>query len=595
MIRQFCFFLMVFGLLTACNSNDKLSTQRRSDRPNVVLILADDQGWGDLGFTGNPIVETPVLDSLSQSGAIMDRFYVCAVCSPTRSELLTGRFYPRTGVYSTSAGGERIDLDETTLADILQRNGYATGAFGKWHSGMQAPYHPNFRGFDEFFGYCSGHWGSYFDAMLEHNGETVQSEGFLTDVLTDKTIEFISENKDEPFFAYLPLNTPHSPMQVPDRWWSKSENMPLPKHRYSDREKVLHTRAAYAMTENIDWNVGRVTKALTDLELAENTIVIYLSDNGPNGSRWNGGMEGTKGTVNEGGVRTPFIINWPGHIVAGEVIREISTATDLLPTLLDMVGIEDSTNKPLDGISLASLITGDVESWEERTIVNHWQGKTSVRNQQFRLDQEDQLFDMEADPGQTTDVAEVHPETYAELLAEKASYFETVLSELPEIDRRTFPIAHPDAQYTQLPARDGIAHGTIVRSNRWPNCSYYGNWTSTEDAITWDTESLSEGEYEVILYYTCTEENAGCTIRLAAGESVTEAVVTEAFDPPLRGMEYDRFERGESYVKDWKTMSLGTIQLRQGKTRLSLTAPEIPGSGAVDFRMLMLVRSIPSY
>lgn len=585
---------MVACLLSACKPNDNSSRQVRPDRPNVVLILADDQGWGDLGFTGNPIVETPVLDSLSQSGVIMDRFYVCAVCSPTRSELLTGRFYPRAGVYSTSAGGERIDLDETTLADILQRNGYATGAFGKWHSGMQAPYHPNFRGFDEFFGYCSGHWGSYFDAMLEHNGETVQSEGFLTDVLTDKTIEFISENKDEPFFAYLPLNTPHSPMQVPDRWWSKFENMPLPEHRYSDREKILHTRAAYAMTENIDWNVGRVTKALTDLGLAENTIVIYLSDNGPNGSRWNGGMEGTKGTVNEGGVRTPFIINWPGHIVAGETIREISTATDLLPTLLEMVGVEDSTNKPLDGISLASLITGDVESWEDRTIVNHWQGKTSVRNQQFRLDQTDQLFDMVNDPGQTTNVAEAHPAIFAALSEEKVRYKAEVLSELPAIDERSFPIGHPDAQYTQLPARDGIAHGNIQRSNRWPNCSFYTNWSSPEDAISWETESLSEGEYEVILYYTCTEENTGCTIRLEAGDASVETVITEAFDPSLRGGEHDRFERGESYVKDWKPVSMGTIHLEKGDMLLSLTAPEIPGVGAVDFRMLMLVRSIPS-
>lgn len=585
---------MVSALLSACKPNDNSSTQARPDRPNVVLILADDQGWGDLGFTGNPVVATPSLDSLSQSGAIMDRFYVCAVCSPTRSELLTGRFYPRSGVYSTSAGGERIDLDETTLADLLQRNGYATGAFGKWHSGMQAPYHPNFRGFDEFFGYCSGHWGSYFDAMLEHNGEIVQSEGFLTDVLTDKTIEFISENKDAPFFAYLPLNTPHSPMQVPDRWWSKFENMPLPEHRYSDREKVLHTRAAYAMTENIDWNVGRVTKALTDLGLAENTIVIYLSDNGPNGSRWNGGMEGTKGTVDEGGVRTPFIINWPGHIVAGETIREISTATDLLPTILEMVGVEELPEKPLDGMSLAPLLIGDVEQWEERKIVNHWQGKTSVRSQQFRLDEEDQLFDMVNDPGQTKNVAETHPVMFTSLLEEKSRYMVEVLSELAAIDERTFPIGHPDATYTQLPARDGIAHGNIQRSNRWPNCSFYTNWTSPEDSITWEAESLSEGEYEVILYYTCTEENAGCTIRLEAGESVTEAVVTETFDPPLRGMEHDRFERGESYVKDWKTMSLGTIQLRQGKTRLALTAPEIPGRGVVDVRMLMMVESIPS-
>jgi len=200
--------------------------------------------------------------------------------------LLTGRYHVRGGVYSTSQGGERLDLDESTIAEAFQKAGYRTGAFGKWHNGMQHPYHPNARGFDEFYGYCSGHWGSYFDAMLEHNGSIVQSKGYLTDVLTSRMIDFISNSSNEPFFAYLPLNTPHSPMQVPDKWFNKFKSITLPQHRYSEQENANKTKAAYAMAENIDWNLGRVIHALDSLKQLENTIIIYFSDNGPNGNRW---------------------------------------------------------------------------------------------------------------------------------------------------------------------------------------------------------------------------------------------------------------------------------------------------------------------
>ncbi len=581
-------FIILFlaPALFACHPAEKSSTTP----PNIVLILADDQGWGDLSMNGNPMVTTPALDSLAGSGAVLDRFYVCAVCSPTRAELLTGRYYPRSGVYSTSAGGERIDLDETTLADILQQHGYATGAFGKWHSGMQPPYHPNFRGFDEFYGYCSGHWGSYVDAMLEHNGRLVQSEGFLTDVLTDKTIEFIQQHQEQPFFAYLPLNTPHSPMQVPDRWWAKFADMALPDHRYASREQIDHTRAAYAMTENIDWNVGRVTNTLTELGLAANTIVIYLSDNGPNGWRWNAGMEGIKGHVNEGGVRSPMIINWPKTIKPGTVMSQISSSTDLLPTLLDLADIEHSTGLSLDGQSIAQHLNGGVDGNRERIIVNHWRDKTSVRSQRFRLDEEGKLFDMDQDPGQTTDLSDEHPAIVYQLTEAGKEYETSVLTELPEEDLRPFPVGHPKARFAQLPARDGIAHGHIERSNRWPNCSFYTNWISESDSITWDVESLSEGEWEVTLHYTCQPENTGCTIRLSSGNHSVETVISEAFDPPLRGMEHDRYERGESYVKDWKTVSLGRISLQPGPTALSLTAPDMPGTAAIDVRMLMLTR-----
>ena len=558
--------------------------------PNIVIILVDDQGWGDLSMNGNPLVKTPHIDKIGEKGAILEQFYVNAVCSPTRAALLTGRYAVRGGVYSTSAGGERLDLDEYTFAQAFQEAGYATGAFGKWHNGMQYPYHPNARGFGEFFGYCSGHWGSYVDAMLEHNGELVESEGYLTDVLTDKAIEFMESHKEGPFLTYLPLNTPHSPMQVVEPWWEKFESAELPEHRYKDREKIDHSRAAYAMAENIDWNVGRVMKKLQDLEIAENTIVMYFSDNGPNGWRWNGDMEGIKGSVNEGGVRSPFVIQWPGKIEDGKRVKEITAVQDLFPTLLDLAGIEYVPQKAWDGKSIAPLLLEEAPEWEDRILVNHWRDKTSVRSQDFRLDQNGNLFDMRNDFGQINNVTDSFPEIQAQLQAVKEKWEEEVLTELPTEDKRSFPLGHPNYPVTQLPARDGIAHGSIERSNRWPNCSFYTHWTETSDSLTWEVEVLSQGTYEIELLYTCKEENVGTELSLFANQSSVSSKVTEAFDPPLRGMEYDKFERGESYVKDWATLSMGKIKLEAGLQTLVLKASEIPGDAAIDFRLMMVRR-----
>jgi arylsulfatase A-like enzyme len=200
-------------LATGCGAPEVEKTHRL---PNVVIIFSDDQGWGDLSISGNKNLNTPNIDALAISGASFDRFYVSPVCSPTRAEMLTGRYHLRGGVYSTSAGGERLNLDETTFADIFQKAGYATAAFGKWHNGMQPPYHPNARGFGEFYGFCSGHWGDYFSPPLEHNGIPVKGRGFTADDFTEKAMAFIEDHKDEPFLVYLPYNTPHSPMQVPD-------------------------------------------------------------------------------------------------------------------------------------------------------------------------------------------------------------------------------------------------------------------------------------------------------------------------------------------------------------------------------------------
>ena len=582
MYRLLSIFTLVMVVVSCVSRKNQIP-------PNVIIILSDDQGWGDLSVNGNTNLSTPNIDKIAESGVTFDRFYVCAVCSPTRAELLTGRYHVRGGVYSTSAGGERLDLDETTIAEFFKNAGYQTAAYGKWHNGMQPPYHPNARGFDDFYGFCSGHWGNYFNPMLEHNGEIVTGNGYITDDLISHGIDFIEKNRENPFFLYLPLNTPHSPMQVPDEYWNRFANKDLEmRNRDTEKENIQFTKAALAMCENIDWNVGRIIQKLDELKLAENTIVIYFSDNGPNSWRWNDGMKGRKGSTDEGGVRSPLMMKWPGKFKPGKKINEIAAAIDLLPTLADLAGIEFQPVKKLDGVSLKPLLMEENPEWPDRFIFNYWSKKTSVRGQNYRLDYDGKLFDMVNDPGQYINIADHQTEIAKQFLEAQGKWVNEVLSELPENDTRTFTIAHPDFVWTQIPARDGTGHGNIQRSSVHPNCSFYTNWTSLADSITWEAESLSEGDFEVTIYYTCPEKDIGSTFEVRFGNEKLVSKITEAHDPPLTGMENDRDPRIESYVKDFKPLAVGTIHLEKGIHTLTLKVLEIPGSQVMDFRLLML-------
>ncbi len=558
--------------------------------PNFIIIMSDDQGWGDLSLTGNTSLSTPNIDRLAAEGAFLSRFYVSPVCSPTRAELLTGRYHPRGGVFSTSQGGERLDLDETTIAQVLQENGYRTGAIGKWHNGSQYPYHPLSRGFDEFYGFTSGHWGHYFDAFMDRNGEVVRGKGFIIDDLTNEAMSFVERHQETPFFLYLPLNTPHSPMQVPDEWWDKFVGKELgADHRYREREDTVHTKAAYAMCENIDWNVGRLMQKLEELDLSEETVVMYLSDNGPNGWRWIDGLEGRKGSTDEGGVRSPFVIRWPERISAGQTIDHVAGAIDLLPTVLDMAGIEERPAKALDGLSLEGLLTSSRQP-PSRYIFSHWRDRVSLRNRQFLLDHEDQLFDLELDPGQTKNISTQFPEMFAEMQQAKEDWKREVLSELDLEEERPFPIGPSAGRPIWLPVRDAFAHGNITRSNRWPNSSFFQNWTSVDDSITWDIQVLVPGTYQVELYYTCAAADLGASVSLKFGGESVDAVINEAFDQSLIGEAEDRSPRIESYVQNFGKMSMGTIRVEEGRGLLSLKASEIPGSEVAQPWMITLRR-----
>ena len=492
-------------------------------------------------------------------------------------------------VWGVSTGGERLNLDEETIADIFRKAGYATGAFGKWHNGTQYPYHPLGRGFDEYYGFTSGHWGSYFSPMLDHNGEITTGKGYLVDDLTDHAIDFIDDHKDSPFFCYVPYNVPHSPMQVPDDVYAPFQDNPISqKNRDPQKEDIEFTRAALAMCKSIDNNVGRVLKTLDQHQLSNNTIVVYFSDNGPNSWRWNDGLRGKKGQTDEGGVRSPLLIRWPEQIAQGTKVKPIASAIDLLPTLTGLAGIPLRTQKPIDGKSLVPLLTGASTTMPERMIFNHWNGKVSVRTPRYRLDDEGRLYDMTQDPGQNKDIANDQPEV-AKMLRKAVADWKKEMKTDERKDDRPFLIGADQFSITQLPARDGRPNGKIKRSASAPNCSFFTNWNNDKDTITWAVDVKTPGEYQLQVYYTAPKESVGSEIAVTSGRSNQKFTIKQANDPPPTGKENDRVPRkGESYVKDFQPLEAGTIELEEGRQTLTLQATKMTGPMVMDVRLLVL-------
>jgi arylsulfatase A-like enzyme len=583
-----------------------LAADAKERLPNILVVLTDDQGWGDLSHHGNPNLATPNLDSIAKDGAEFQNFYVCQVCAPTRAEFLTGRYYPRTGVSGVSLGQERMNADEMTLANVLHDAGYATGAFGKWHNGSQSPLHPNDRGFDEYYGFTSGHWGHYFSPPLDHNGEFVRGKGYVVDDFTNHAIAFMEQNRERPFFCYVPLNTPHSPMMIGDRFYDKfADTDPALKHRDVKREDVMMTRAALAMVENIDWNVGRMLQTLERLGIEDETIVIYFSDNGPNSYRWNGGMKGRKGAIDEGGLRSPLFVRWSNHIRSGVMIREIAGAIDLMPTIADLAGVGVGASKSIDGRSLRGLLTESLEDWKPRELFAIKNDQVSVRSQRFRLDSDGKLFDIEVDRGQRKDVSQEHPNVTARLTQLAESHAQSMSVEFEKNRKRPFHVGYSES--TWLPARDGTDHGDVKRSVKSPNNSFFEKWTSVDGSITWWVDVMKDADYEVTLRYTCSKGNEGAVIQLACEPDVdssvaaagagtvgmiasTSAAVKQAYDPPLYDKSLERVEQSHYFVKDFRAMSLGNLHLGEGTWILRLSALEIPGAEAVDVHSIELTR-----
>jgi arylsulfatase len=417
-------------------------------RPNIVLVMTDDQGYAPLGRHGNPWIQTPHLDRLYDQSTRFTRFLVSPTCAPTRSAMMTGRHPMRNGVTHTILERERLTLQATILPQLLKRAGYTSGIFGKWHLGDEEPYQPHRRGFDESFIHGAGGIGQayagscadvpdngYFDPVVRHNGTFVKTHGFCTDVFFTAAVDWIERvaASDQPFFAYLATNAPHSPYIAPEKDRQRLASLGFGKA----------TAGFHGMIENIDTNMGWLMERLEAADLLDNTVVIFMSDNGMAGDgaggdrkrlgqsadgealmSYNAGMKGFKGSVDEGGVRVPFFVRWDGRIPANRDIPNVAAHIDLLPTLVELAGVaaEDLPTDQIEGRSLLPLLEDPESTWEDRYLVTHrgrwplgdepdnWQWKGfAVRNGQFRMVGEDQLYDMLADPGQTSNVIEDHP------------------------------------------------------------------------------------------------------------------------------------------------------------------------------------------
>ena len=557
---------------------------KNDTNPNILIILTDDQGWGDLSINGNTNLKTPNIDNIALNGASFERFYVSPVCSPTRAELLSGKFFVRSGVNGVTRGYERMNTDVKLISDFFKGKKYKTGAFGKWHNGSQPPYHPNNRGFDEFYGFTSGHWGNYFDPILEKNGKIIKTEGYINDVITNEAISFIKKS-NKPFLSFISYNTPHSPMQVPDKYFDGKDI--LLRGRYSKRENIEKTKAAMGMIENIDENIGNVVRSLKEKGVYENTIIIFFSDNGPNGNRWNNDLKDRKGSTNEGGVRVPFFIQWPKNIKKGLKIKQISSVLDVFPTLLELTGNESLND--LDGMSLKRFLDSPSLLDDERTIFSYWNNRISARNNNYILDHENNLYDLVKDFSQYNPIEKDNNPHYQKLLNDKNEWLTKVVNPNKEkLTRRPFTINYNTAKYTHLPARDAEINGDLKRSSIHANCSFIENWKNTNDYIFWEIDVLEDGINNIELYYTLEKESVGTEIALEFENQIIKKTIDEFHDPNLVGFEEDKIKRIESYTKDFKKIKIGTMSFKKGLSKLKLKTTKKVGKKSIDFRLLIL-------
>ncbi len=447
--RHFAFFIILIsfvGLLISCQKKGKEQEILKS-KPNVIIVITDDQGYGDLGHTGNPIIKTPAIDKFAGEAVSLTNYHVGTTCAPTRAGLLTGRNCNRNGVWHTIMGASMLNDGETTLADVFKENGYKTGMFGKWHLGDNHPFLPHDRGFEETFYHGGGgvgqtpdYWNNdYFDDTYFRNGVPEKKTGYCTDVWFDAAMQFIKNKKEEPFLCYLSLNAPHGPFNLPEEYYELYKN----ETQINEVQKRF-----YGMITNVDDNFSRLLKQLDAMGIAENTIVIFTTDNGTargymtdketgKVTGYNVGMRGTKGSEYDGGHRVPFIIRWPkGDLKGGKTLNSLTAHVDVLPTLTKLTGQTFTPTKTMDGTDISDYLLGKGEA-PKRTLVTDTQrvpwpikGKNScVMEGDWRLNNGKELYNISNDPGQQANVANQYPERVIEMNAFYENWWEDVIKE----------------------------------------------------------------------------------------------------------------------------------------------------------------------
>ncbi|MFY0607652.1 MAG: arylsulfatase [Cyclobacteriaceae bacterium] len=567
---------VVLFVLSSCNNPTK--------PPNVVIVIIDDQGYGDMSCNGNPYLQTKAIDELYSSSVVFENFHVDPVCAPTRAALLTGQYSASVGVYMTYMGRHHLRMEDVTLADVFTENGYKTAIFGKWHLGDNYPFRPSDRGFQESLVHGGGaigetpdYWGNdYYDDVYLRNDTLEQQTGYCTDVWFSEAKEFVKKNKDNPFFLYLSTNSPHGPLRVPEQYIKPFLGQP----------DISEERAwFYGMIANVDENLGAFRDFLSLEGLSENTIFIFMTDNGTrhgfspkDKSGFNAGMRATKGSPYDGGHRVPLLIHWPaGGLDKHQKINELTAHFDLFPTLIDLLGFDSNEDMTLDGMSLSPLIMQEKSKWPERKLIVQNQvsfgqklkddlpvkyKKYAVMTDQWRL-VGDELYDIKNDPGQKHDIAEEHFKVAKEL----KSHYESWWSELESTFEMYNSTIIGDPAQKEVTLSSQFWHGDYVPYNQY----HIRNGMKANGY--WDIEIAQSGNYEIVL------RRWPEVLSMAMNDSPMDASIDttrfykgDKFNSPINRsieviaarLKVGDFDRTES-IRDGQKMATFTVPLTRGK------------------------------
>ena len=563
-----------------------------AERPNILLMVSDDQGWWDVGVNGNGDIRTPSLDSLAAEGVNLTRFYAAPVCSPTRAGLMTGRYALRTGVYNTRFGGDSLRLSEITLAEVLKGAGYRTGIFGKWHLGGHERYRPERRGFDQALIFDHGHHERYNYPELELNGRPVASRGHITDIFADSAIAFLEQSGGQPFFAYVPFNTPHSPHYIDDEYIEP----------YLAKGLELREARIYGQVTHMDEAVGRLLAAVDRAGKREDTLVIFLGDNGGVSRHTRLWLRGGKATPFEGGLRVPAFFRWPGRIPSGKSSDGMASHLDILPTLCAALGIDPPQDRALDGKSLWPLLQkGSGESPHER-LFHAWDRHRpsmdrgwSVTEPRWKLTYEG-LYDLETDRGEKRDVSKDHPEIAKRLRGQFQAWLKEVAQDL---DFEPVPIEIGAGDPVEIEASWAQVNGTHTnwaspgtRQSGGPdplgnphertgvNYTFAGydwdtidGWSKPGESVFWRLNVVDPGAYEVVAAYGCDPADAGGKLRLSAGKQALDVAVGATAGRNV-------FER----------RTLGRLELSEGAVELKAEVVSAPGKELMALNRIWLRR-----
>ncbi|WP_405398764.1 arylsulfatase [Maribacter sp. Asnod2-G09] len=586
-VKSTLFVILSFIFVTGCSDKKQLKKDKEEkSKPNVILVITDDQGYGDLGVHGNKIIKTPNIDSFYTESAHLTNFHVGPTCAPTRSGLMTGRYANSTGVWHTVGGWSLLRENEKTLADMFTEAGYKTGGFGKWHLGDNYPFRPEDRGFQETVMHGGGgvqqtpdYWNNtYFNDTYFHNGKPEKYEGYCTDVFFDEAIKFIQTNKDKPFFCYLAPNAPHGPYNVPTSYYDLYKD--LDDSILADTQKRF-----YGMITNIDDNFGKLRAKLKELEIADNTILIFMTDNGTsagyknkNGkvTGFNSGMRGTKGSEFDGGHRVPFFIYWKdGEISTSKDINTLTAQIDILPTLAELCGIAlPKDHLALNGKSIVPILMGK-DTLQNRMLVTDSQRiqnpekwkKSAVMQANWRLVNGKELYNIENDQGQENDIASKNPQKVDAMKAFYEEWWTEVSKDFNE--EIYFQIGSKKENPITLTAHD--VHGPETMQP-WNQIQIR---EGKSGAGYWSVNIVEDGNYKVSLRRYPIESNLAINVTTPK-ISIADVPGLEKEIPAGKNLEYTKanitFENQittETSIEEGDTSAVFNVSLKAGKTKLS--------------------------